>query len=246
MDLPPAAFIVEPLVLGAGGMLMYDAATLADKHAICKRHDVLFIADEIMVGWGRTGTLFACDQAGITPDIVCYGKGLTGGALPLAVTMCSAAIFDAHYSTDRRKTFFHSSSFTANPIACAAAFENLAIWKDEPVMTRVSKIEKMHETGMAKLRALNNIENLRRSGTIVALDVVPPMDGDGAMDAGYLSQIGPQMLSYFQERGLLLRPLGNTLYIMPPYCVSEADMGEIYDAIVDCVSLIGAGKPVQA
>ncbi len=109
-----AAFIVEPLVLGAGGMLMYSAETLRALFDICKKYNVLFIADEVMTGWGRTGKMFACEHAQITPDIACYSKGLTGGSLPLAVTMCSAAIYDEHYSMDRSKTFFHSSSYTAN------------------------------------------------------------------------------------------------------------------------------------
>ena len=122
-----AALIVEPLLLGSGGMLMYDAEILRKMKALCERHGTLFIADEVLTGFGRTGTLFACEQAGITPDILCLAKGLTGGSLPLAVTLATPAIFDAHYSEDRRKTFFHSSSFTANPIACAAAAANLAI-----------------------------------------------------------------------------------------------------------------------
>ena len=116
-----AAFIVEPLILGAGGMLTYPAGVLADMQRVCARHRVLLIADEVMTGWGRTGTLLACEQAGITPDIMCLAKGLTGGVLPLAVTLCSEAVFDAHRSTDRARTLFHSSSYTANPIACAAA-----------------------------------------------------------------------------------------------------------------------------
>ena len=116
----PAAFIVEPLILGAGGMLIYPAWVLTEMRVICERHDVLFIADEVMTGWGRTGTLLACEQAGIVPDILCLSKGLTGGAIPLAVTMATPAIYDAHYSLDRSQLFYHSSSYTANPIACAA------------------------------------------------------------------------------------------------------------------------------
>lgn len=226
---PPAAFIVEPLVLGAGGMLVYDADTLREMRRICERHDVLFIADEIMTGWGRLGARFACDHAGITPDIVCYGKGLTGGALPLAVTMASARIFEAHYSRDRMKTFFHSSSFTANPICCAAALENLAIWHDEPVMQRVTKVATMQAAGLDGLRGLDGVTNCRQYGTIAALDVT-------ARSTGYMSEIGPKMMQYFAQRGLLLRPLGNVLYIMPPYCVSQADMDEIYAAIGEWVA----------
>ena len=127
----PAALIVEPLVLGAGGMLFYPAAILAEMRAICRHHGVVFIADEVMTGWGRTGTMLACGQAGVVPDILCLSKGLTGGALPLAVTMATDAIYDAHWSNDRAKMFFHSSSYTANPIACAAANANLAVWREE-------------------------------------------------------------------------------------------------------------------
>jgi adenosylmethionine-8-amino-7-oxononanoate aminotransferase len=147
-----AAFIVEPLILGAGGMLIYPPQVLAAMKGICEAHDVLFIADEVMTGWGRTGTLFACEQAGIAPDIACYSKGLTGGSLPLAVTLCRADIFDAHYSTDRSRTFFHSSSYTANPIACAAACANLEVWEREPVFERIARIAALHTRRLERLR----------------------------------------------------------------------------------------------
>jgi adenosylmethionine-8-amino-7-oxononanoate aminotransferase len=124
---------------GAGGMLIYPPHVLAEMAAICRRHGVL-IADEVMTGWGRTGTLLACEQAGVAPDILCLAKGLTGGAMPLAVTLASEAIYDAHYSTDRARTFYHSSSYTANPIACAAACANLAIWREEPVEQRIAAL----------------------------------------------------------------------------------------------------------
>ena len=128
-----AAFILEPLILGAGGMLIYDAATLAEMRRICSAYGVLFIADEVMTGFGRTGTLFASEQAHISPDILCVAKGITGGSIPLAATLCSEAIYAAHLSEDRARTFFHSSSYTGNAIACAAAVANLEIWRTEPV-----------------------------------------------------------------------------------------------------------------
>ncbi|MBS0614562.1 MAG: adenosylmethionine--8-amino-7-oxononanoate transaminase, partial [Proteobacteria bacterium] len=147
-----AALLLEPLVLGAGGMLMYSAATLQRMHEICAAHRVLFIADEVMTGWGRTGTRFACEQAGIFPDILCSSKGLTGGLLPLAITACRPAIFDAHYSTDRERTFWHSSSFTANPIACAAALANLEVWKCEPVAERIATLSRWQAEELRPLR----------------------------------------------------------------------------------------------
>ena len=141
----PAAFIVEPLILGAGGMLMYPPWVLKEMKQICEASDVLFIADEVMTGWGRTGTLFACERADVSPDIACYSKGLTGGSLPLAVTLCRAEIFDAHFSKDRTRTFFHSSSYTANPVACAAAKANLDLWQDPETRTRVAV--RRHDAG---------------------------------------------------------------------------------------------------
>ncbi|WP_342725275.1 adenosylmethionine--8-amino-7-oxononanoate transaminase [Bradyrhizobium sp. B097] len=220
-----AAFIVEPLILGAGGMLMYPPWVLKEMKRICEAHNVLFIADEVMTGWGRTGTLFACEQADVTPDIACYSKGLTGGSLPLAVTLCRAEIYDAHYSSDRSRTFFHSSSYTANPVACAAARANLELWQRGTV-ERTASLAAMQERLIAPFRADARFENVRRTGTITALDLK-------ASDAGYLAGIGPKLQAFFARRNLLLRPLGNTIYVMPPYCVTEADLVEIYAAIAD-------------
>ena len=220
-----AAFIVEPLILGAGGMLTYSAATLAEMRRICARHGVLFIADEVMTAWGRTGTLLACEQAGIVPDILCLSKGLTGGAVPLAVTMATEPLFDAHYSDDRAQMFFHSSSYTANPIACAAANANLAIWREEPVLERVAALSRRQAGRLAALAELPAVTNPRRLGTIAAFDI-----GDGS-DSGYLSNLAPRLLTFFREHDILLRPLGNTVYLMPPYCVTDDDLDRVYGAI---------------
>jgi len=226
----PAAFIVEPLILGAGGMLMYPAWVLKEMKRICEAAGVWFIADEVMTGWGRTGTLFACEQADVAPDIACYSKGLTGGALPLAVTLCRDEIFEAHFSQDRSRTFFHSSSYTANPIACAAAKANLDLWNDPAVAARVAAVAAMQEKALMTLRADDRFKNVRRTGTITALELE-------VRDGGYLAGIGPRLLSFFGDRNLLLRPLGNTIYVMPPYCVTQADLDEIYAAIAEAGSL---------
>lgn len=224
----PAALIVEPLILGAGGMLIYSPQVLAEMRAICARHGVLFIADEVMTGWGRTGTLLACEQADVVPDILCLSKGLTGGAIPLAVTMATPAIFDAHYSTDRSRALYHSSSYTANPIACAAANANLAIWREEPVRERIDRLASGQARHLDALVSLPGVTRTRRIGTIAALDVEVP-------DTGYLSAVGPQMLARFREARLLLRPLGNTVYVMPPYCIEEADLAALYAGIADAL-----------
>jgi adenosylmethionine---8-amino-7-oxononanoate aminotransferase len=226
----PAAFIVEPLILGAGGMLMYPAWVLKEMKRICEASGVWFIADEVMTGWGRTGTLFACEQADVAPDIACYSKGLTGGALPLAVTLCRSEIFEAHFSHDRSRTFFHSSSYTANPIACAAARANLDLWNDPAVAVRVAAVAAMQEKALTPFRADERFKNVRRAGTITALELE-------ARDSGYLAGIGPRLLAFFGNRDLLLRPLGNTIYVMPPYCVTEADLDKIYAAIAEAANL---------
>lgn len=221
-----AALIVEPLILGAGGMLIYPPHILAEMRAICARYNVLFIADEVMTAWGRTGTLLACEQADIVPDILCLSKGITGGAVPLAVTMATAEIYDAHYSKDRTKTFYHSSSYTANPIACAAANANLEIWRDEPVQQRIDNLSARHAKALAGIADHPAIAAVRQLGTISVMEM-------RVEDKGYLSDIGPRMLAYFTERNLLLRPLGNCVYIMPPYCIEDADLTRIYDAIAN-------------
>ena len=225
----PAAFIVELLVLGAGGMLIYSAETLAEMRRICAQYGVLLIADEVMTAWGRTGTLLACEQAGVVPDILCLSKGLTGGAIPLAVTMASEPVYAAHYGPDRATMFFHSSSYTANPIACAAANANLAIWREEPVLERIADLSARQADRLAGLKPLSSITGARQLGTITAVEIGHP--------AGYLSDLAPRLLGFFRERDILLRPLGNTVYVMPPYCIDDADLQSIYEAIAEASHL---------
>lgn len=233
-DEKPAALIVEPLVLGAGGMLMYSAQALRQMAEICATHDVLLIADEVMTGWGRTGTLFACRQAGITPDILCTAKGLTGGSVPLAATLARTRIFDAHVSDERARMFFHSSSFTANPVSCAAAAANIAIWESEDVAARIAAVGDGMATALDRLAAHPALENPRRVGVIAGVDL--RVDDGG----GYLSDVAPALRALFLERGLLLRPLGNTIYAMPPYCVTPAQIDHVFDAIGEAADRFGA------
>jgi adenosylmethionine-8-amino-7-oxononanoate aminotransferase len=228
---PVAALIVEPLILGAGGMLTYPATVLAEMKRVCEVHGALFIADEVMTGWGRTGTLFASEQAGITPDILCTAKGLTGGSLPLAATLSVPKIFEAHLSEDRAKTFFHSSSFTANPICCAAALANIGVWETEPVRECIAALTALQAERIAPFASDRRFTAVRQAGTITALEVAV---GDG----GYLAGAGPKLQAFFLERGLLLRPLGNTIYVMPPYCVTAAELDLVYAAISDAASAL--------
>jgi adenosylmethionine-8-amino-7-oxononanoate aminotransferase len=230
-----AALLIEPLVLGAGGMRVYPATIISELKRIAERHDVLMIADEVMTGWGRAGSLFACEQASVMPDILCTSKGLTGGSLPLAATLCTAEIFEAHLSADRRRTFFHSSSYTANPIACAAAVANLAVWKDEPVRERIGSLVGMQQERLARFREDLRFANIRQAGTITALDLRVPA-------GGYLSDVGPRLRAFFRERKLLIRPLGNVIYLMPPYCVTAAELDLAYDAIDEAAAYFAAGR----
>ncbi|RWO20091.1 adenosylmethionine--8-amino-7-oxononanoate transaminase [Mesorhizobium sp.] len=232
-DRHAAALIVEPLVLGAGGMLMYPAWVLTELKKIAETSGTLLIADEVMTGWGRTGTMFACEQASISPDILCTSKGLTGGTIPLAATLATDAIFQAHYSTDRQKTFFHSSSYTANPIACAAALANVEIWRDEPVTERIAALNAKQVAGLRRFRDNPNFTDSRATGTIAALDL-------RAGSAGYLAEIGPKLRAFFLERGLLVRPLGNVLYLLPPYCITGDELDRLHDAIEEAGERFGS------
>lgn len=220
-----AALIVEPLILGAAGMLIYPPRVLSEMRRICAHYGVLFIADEVMTGWGRTGTLLACEQAAIVPDLLCLSKGLTGGAMPLAVTMATSAIFEAHWSSDLARQFFHSSSYTANPIACAAALANVEIWKNEPVLARIEARAKWQSAGLTRLARIPFIANPRQLGTIVALDV------EAARGAGYLAEIGLVLRGRFREADALIRPLGNVIYLMPPYSIEQHDLQALFGII---------------
>jgi len=166
---------------------------------------------------------------------LCLAKGLTGGALPLAVTLCSGPIFTAHLSPDRAKTFFHSSSYTANPIACAAALANLDVWETEPVSGRIAALGAAQAERIAPFRKDARFKNVRRLGTITALDLDVP-------DDGYLAGIGPKLYSLFLERGVLLRPLGNTIYVMPPYCVTPEELDLVYGAIDAAADAVGGKR----
>jgi len=219
-----AAMIVEPLVQGAAGMLVYPVERLKRFRSLCADHDVLFIADEVFTGFGRTGRMFACEHAEIVPDIMCVSKGLTGGFLPLAATICTEAVFEAFHDADRSRTFFHGHSYSGNPLGCAAAIANLTIFEREPVFERIAAIERIHEQRIDALRGRESITDLRVLGTIAAIDI-------RADDAGYLSQFRNRVYPFFLERGVLLRPLGNVIYTVPPYVISSDELHYVWDVI---------------
>lgn len=219
-----AGFLFEPLLLGAGGMLTYAPVMLHEIVSKIKAAGGYLIADEVLTGWGRTGSLFACEQAGVQPDILCTGKGLTGGFLPLAATLASAEVFDAFYSPDPRRQFFHSSSFTANPLACAAAAANIELWSDNQPLQQVRRITAYHAEALTELRQRFKGLATRQMGSVAALEFP-------VRDQGYFAGLGLRLRQRFIRRGFLLRPLGNVVYILPPYCITEAELGSVYQEI---------------
>jgi adenosylmethionine-8-amino-7-oxononanoate aminotransferase len=220
-----AAVIVEPMLLGAGGMRMWSAEALREVRTLTSAHGIPLIADEVLTGFGRTGPLFACEHAGIAPDMMCLSKGLTAGFLPLGATLATRELFEAFTSDDRTRTLFHGHSFTANPIACAAARASLALL-DEMGSAPRKRIEGAHRIAAARFSAISSVENTRVLGTIIALELK-------TAHQGYLSDLGPRLRRFALDRGVLLRPLGNTVYVLPPYCATDSDLAPVYDVIAD-------------
>jgi adenosylmethionine-8-amino-7-oxononanoate aminotransferase len=217
-----AAIIFEPLIQGAGGMNIYAAETLDKIISMAKKHGLLCISDEIMTGFGRTGKWFAMDYLEQKPDIVCLSKGLTGGMMAMGVTVCSNLLFESFLSTDRTKTLFHSHSFTANPLACAAANASLDLMEKAESWSQIAAIQESHEVWKNKLNEHPVIKNIRCFGTIVACEIDTPEKD------GYLNPIRGKAYDHFIKKGILLRPLGNTLYILPPYCIKPSELATIY------------------
>lgn len=225
-----ACLIYEPLLQGAGGMNIYDATALNELLLQCHAHEVICIADEVMTGFGRTGKLFASEYVAEKPDIICLSKGLTGGTMALGVTACTSTIHSAFVDEDRRKTFFHGHSFTANPLACAAALASLDLLLQSGCQWCIDRIGKQHkqfiqQLGGADTRFTAHVKNLRSIGTVMAFEIESGQDG-------YLNTIGRDVTQKALEQGVYLRPLGNTVYIMPPYCITQEELEKVYEVIV--------------
>lgn len=220
-----AAFIYEPLVQGAAGMVMYDKETLDQMLVLCREKGVLLIADEVMTGFGRTGTLFASEHLSVKPDITCLSKGLTGGTLPLGVTSCTGGIYEAFLSDDKTKTFFHGHSFTANPLACTAALASLDLLEKASCREQISFITEAHKRFLEKITGHPSIKKASSLGTILSIEI----------DAGrtsYLNNIRDYLYEFFLEKGILIRPLGNIIYLLPPYCITPDELEFIYDTCI--------------
>jgi adenosylmethionine---8-amino-7-oxononanoate aminotransferase len=226
-----AAVIVEPLLQGAGGMIVHPEEFLSGVRRLTVDHDVLLIADEVLTGFGRTGRMFSCERAAVVPDLMSVAKGLTGGFLPLAATFATDRVHDAFLGGDRARAFFHGHSYTANPIACAAANASLQIFESEPVFDRIAAIEKVHAARLPAFAEHPAVTDIRHIGTVAAIELKVP-------DAGYLSSLRPRLYEFFLNRGVLLRPLGNVVYILPPYVITPDQLNFVYDVIRDSLELV--------
>ncbi|MFZ1990422.1 MAG: adenosylmethionine--8-amino-7-oxononanoate transaminase [Alphaproteobacteria bacterium] len=218
-----AAAIIEPLIQGAGGMRVCRTEFLHAVAARLKRANVLLIIDEVMTGFGRTGAMFACTKAGVAPDILCCAKGITGGFLPLAATITQERSYEAFLGAGVETAFLHGHSYTANPLGCAAGLASLDIFASEDTLSRIAGIERLHRERLAHLLREGAIQRPRVLGSIAAFDA------DGA--EAYGSELSSKLRELSLQEGLLLRPLGGTLYLMPPYCISDAELGAAYDGI---------------
>ena len=224
-----ACFIFEPLLQGSGGMLMYEAQYLDELMAHCRAENVLLIADEVLTGFGRTGKRFACDHLQQQPDIMCFSKGLTGGTMALGITTCTQKIYDAFLSDDKLKTLFHGHSFTANPIACAAASASMDLFLQPQTMENIQRIEGRHRVFGQKLAGHPKLKQVRQTGTIIALE------WETQAGTSYFSSLRDKLYQFFLEAGIVLRPLGNVLYILPPYCITNQQLDYIYGKIEEAL-----------
>ncbi|HEY9907839.1 MAG TPA: adenosylmethionine--8-amino-7-oxononanoate transaminase [Thermosynechococcaceae cyanobacterium] len=218
-----AGIFIEPLVQGAAGMRMCRSQFLQAVQQLAQKFNVLLIYDEVMTGFGRTGELFACLKSGTAPDILCLSKGLSGGCLPIAVTLATEEIYQAFYSDDSQRAFFHGHSYTGNPLACAVGVASLELLEQNP--GAYQDLESLHQRSLEDLREHPRVSQIRTCGTIAAMEITT--EGE----AGYFNSIGSVLKSRFLEAGFLLRPLGNTLYLMPPYCITSEELESIYQAI---------------
>ena len=229
-----AAVILEPMVQAAGGMLIHEAAFLREVRRLTHEHGIPLVADEVFTAFGRTGKLFACEHGPIQPDVLCLSKALTGGYLPLAATLCSEEVYAAFLSEDRGKTFFHGHSYTGNALSCAVALESLALFEQEDRLGRVAELERLFSARLARLAAHPRVAEVRGIGAIAAVELAPGTPGS---PGGYLDAVGPRLAAAFLERGVLLRPLGNVVYFLPPFVVTDEEVERVFAVLEEVVCL---------
>jgi len=217
-----AAFIFEPLVQGAGGMQMYEARYLDELILHCRQNGILTIADEVMTGFGRTGKLFASDHLSEQADLMCFSKGLTGGTMALGLTTCTSDIYNAFLSDDKLKTLFHGHSFTANPVACSAALASLDLLLDKETIKNIERITQSHHEFLNRIKDHPRLKNIRQTGTILALE------WESTGETSYFNNLRDNLYNFFLDQGIILRPLGNIVYVLPPYCINTEQLNYVY------------------
>lgn len=227
-----ACFIFEPLVQGSAGMIMYEAEWLDELVKHCKQEGVLTIDDEVFTGFGRTGKPFACNYLEAQPDIMCFSKGITGGTMAFGVTTCTSDIYNAFLSEDKMKTLFHGHSYTANPIACTAALASMDLFISEETPANIQRIKEQHSQFKIKVAGHHKVRAVRQTGTIMAIE----WETDNA--TSYLSPLRDRLYKYFLDAGIILRPLGNIIYILPPYCITNQQLNYIYSKIFNALNEI--------
>lgn len=224
-DKKTAAFIFEPLVQGAAGMRMYESAILDELIKIAKAKAIICIADEVMTGFGRTGKIFACDYLENKPDIFCLSKGLTAGFLPMGITSIAKEIVNNFSTNEISKTFFHGHSYTANPMACAAANVSLKLLISKEVKNHIARITEKHQSFIPLIREKKSVDEVKSTGTILSISIA-------VQDAGYASSLKEKIYQHFLEKNLLLRPLGNVIYLIPPYIITNTELDHVYNEIL--------------
>ncbi|MBC5839092.1 adenosylmethionine--8-amino-7-oxononanoate transaminase [Flavobacterium muglaense] len=227
-----AAFIFEPLVLGAVGMVMYEATALDQLISICKEHQVFTIADEVMTGFGKTGKNFACDYLQELPDMMCLSKALTGGTIPMAITSFTQKIFDGFYDDDVNKALFHGHTFTANPTGCAAALASLTLLRTPEMQANLVRVNENHLAFQNKIKQHPKVVTTRVLGVIFALEIKT----DGA--ASYYGSLRNKLYDFFIENGLVLRPVGNIVYILPPYIITDLQLQKVYQVVEEALEIV--------
>ena len=224
-----AGFIFEPLVLGAAGMRMYAPEVLDELIQICRKHKVLTLADEVMTGFGKTGKNFACDYLKEMPDMICLSKALTGGTIPLSVTSTTEAIYNAFYSDDISKALFHGHTFMANPTGCAIALESLKILQEAPMQANLKRIHAKHQAFASKMDKHPKVARTRTLGVIFALDLEVPNTGE------YYGSIRNELYKYYISHGVILRPVYHTIYVLPPYIITDEQLDKVYHIIEESI-----------
>lgn len=225
-----AGFVYEPLVQGAAAMKMYDAEQLDKILMFCQDKNIITIADEVMTGFGKTGKYFASDYLNNQPDIICLSKALTAGLLPMAITSCSQKIYDAFYSNDLTKGFFHGHTYSANPLACTAAIAGIELLKSESTQNRIQEIIIAHKAFGNHIESHAKVKSVRQTGVIFALDL--------AVETSRYGNMRDKLFQFYMARGVFLRPLGNTVYILAPYTITNSQLEKMYEVIEESLTIV--------